>query len=158
MKIFKHNKLKPSFSMIKDNKAKDKVGVGNKPPPPSFNNLIKFEPSWTKLVQFNTIWSNLNQFVQVWSNLFQFDQVWSIWSNLTKFDPDYSTLFQFDQVWSNLIQFGFTHIYFVFKMLLNLSLLALVFTSEHCDAVHSSVQHRSDCEPSCLGGTSGPFD
>ena len=37
----KHYKLKPSFSIIKDNKAKDKVGVGNKPPPSSFNNLIK---------------------------------------------------------------------------------------------------------------------
>ena len=28
LKIFKHYKLKPSFSLIKDNKAKDKVGVG----------------------------------------------------------------------------------------------------------------------------------
>ena len=28
LKIFKHYKLKPSFSIIKDNKAKDKVGVG----------------------------------------------------------------------------------------------------------------------------------
>ena len=42
LKIFKHYKLKPSFSRIKDNKAKDKVGVGDKPP--SFNNLIKFDP------------------------------------------------------------------------------------------------------------------
>ena len=39
LKIFKHYKLKPSFSIIKD-----KVGVGDKPPPPSFNNLIKFDP------------------------------------------------------------------------------------------------------------------
>ena len=44
LKIFKHNKLKPSFSIIKDEKEKDKVGVGDKPPPPSFNNLIKFDP------------------------------------------------------------------------------------------------------------------
>ena len=44
LKIFKHYKLKPSFSIIKDEKAKDKVGVGDKPPPPSFNNLIKFDP------------------------------------------------------------------------------------------------------------------
>ena len=36
LKIFKHYKLKPSFSIIKDNKAKDKVGVGDKPPPPKF--------------------------------------------------------------------------------------------------------------------------
>ena len=42
LKIFKHYKLKPSFSIIKD--EKDKVGVGDKPPPPSFNNLIKFDP------------------------------------------------------------------------------------------------------------------
>ena len=44
LKIFNHYKLKPSFSIIKDNKAKDKVGLGDKPPPPSFNNLIKFDP------------------------------------------------------------------------------------------------------------------
>ena len=37
LKIFKHYKLKPSFSIIKDEKAKDKVGVGA--------NLIKFDPS-----------------------------------------------------------------------------------------------------------------
>ena len=34
----------PSFSIIKDEKAKDKVGVGDKPPPSSFNNLINFDP------------------------------------------------------------------------------------------------------------------
>ena len=34
LKIFKHYKLKPSFSIIKD----EKVGVGDKP------NLIKFDP------------------------------------------------------------------------------------------------------------------
>ena len=28
LKIFKHYKLKPSFSIIKDEKAKDKLGVG----------------------------------------------------------------------------------------------------------------------------------
>ena len=46
LNVFKHYKLKPSFSIIKDNKAKDKVGVGvvDKPPPPSFNNLNKFDP------------------------------------------------------------------------------------------------------------------
>ena len=43
LKIFKHYKLKPSFSIIKDEKAKDKVGVGDKPPLTSFNNLIKFD-------------------------------------------------------------------------------------------------------------------
>ena len=44
LKIFKHYKLKPSFSIIKDEKERDKVGVGDKPPPPGFNNLIKFDP------------------------------------------------------------------------------------------------------------------
>ena len=43
LKIFKHYKLKPSFLIFKDEKAKDKVRVGDKPPPPSFNNLIKFD-------------------------------------------------------------------------------------------------------------------
>ena len=33
LKIFKHYKLKPSFSIIKDNKAKDKVGWGTSPHP-----------------------------------------------------------------------------------------------------------------------------
>ena len=37
LKIFKHYKLKPSFPiMIKDNKKKDRAGVGDNPPPPSF--------------------------------------------------------------------------------------------------------------------------
>jgi hypothetical protein len=47
LKIFKHYKLKPSFSIIKDNKAKDRAGVGDKPPHPNFGrsinaNLIQF--------------------------------------------------------------------------------------------------------------------
>ena len=33
LKIFKHYKLKPSFSIVKDNKAKDRAGMGDKPPP-----------------------------------------------------------------------------------------------------------------------------
>ena len=44
LNIFQHYKLKPSFSIIKDEKEMDKVEVGDKPPPPSFNNLIKFDP------------------------------------------------------------------------------------------------------------------
>ena len=117
LKIFKHYKLKPSFSIIKD--EKDKVGVGDKPPPTSFNNLIKFDPIWSSLIQFDQVWSNLNRFDPIWSSLIQFNPIWSnlikfdaIYSNLIKFDqfdqvfdPFYSTLFQFDQVWSNLIQF-----------------------------------------------------
>ena len=33
LKIFKHYKLKPSFSIIKDEKAKNKVGWGTSPNP-----------------------------------------------------------------------------------------------------------------------------
>ena len=44
LKIFKHYKLKPSCSIIKNENAKGKVGDGDKPPAPSFNNLIKFDP------------------------------------------------------------------------------------------------------------------
>ena len=45
LKIFKHYKLKPSFPIIKDNKTKDRAGVGD--PPPNFGrsinpNLIQF--------------------------------------------------------------------------------------------------------------------
>ena len=36
LNMFKHYKLKPSFPIIKDNKTKDRAGVGDKPPPPSF--------------------------------------------------------------------------------------------------------------------------
>ena len=48
LKIFKHYKLKPSFLIFKDEKAKDKVGVGDKPQFQQFDhvwsNLIKFDP------------------------------------------------------------------------------------------------------------------
>ena len=54
--------LKPSFSIIKDEKAKDKVGVGDKPPTPKFQ-------------QFDQVWSNLIKFDPIYSNLIQFDQV-----------------------------------------------------------------------------------
>ena len=87
LKIFKHYKLKPSFSIIKDEKAKGRVGVGDKP-----HKVIKFDPILISLIQFDPIWSNLIQFIP-------------IWPYLIKFDPIYSTVFQFDHVWSNLIQF-----------------------------------------------------
>ena len=124
-------KLKPSFSMITDEKAKDKVWVGDKLPPQSFNNLIKFDPIWSSWIEFNLIYSNLIQFdpiwssliqcIPIWSNLIQFDQICAklnqvepnanlikfdpIWSKLFQFDPIWSNFFQFDQVWSNLNQF-----------------------------------------------------
>ena len=34
----------------------------------------------------------------------------------------------------------------------------LLFLSPFFHYFHFFLQHRSDCEPSCLGGTSGPFD
>ena len=61
LKIFKHYKLKPSFSIIKEEKEKYKVGVGDKPPPPSFNNLIKFDPIYSNLIQFDQVCAKLNQ-------------------------------------------------------------------------------------------------
>ena len=75
LKIFKHYKLKPSFSIIKDEKAKNKVGVGDKPPPQSFNNLVKFDPIWSSLIQFIPIWSNLIKFVPSWNKLIQFNPI-----------------------------------------------------------------------------------
>ena len=39
LKIFKHHKLKPSFSIIKDDKAKDRaaeMGAGGQAPNPKF--------------------------------------------------------------------------------------------------------------------------
>ena len=69
--MFKHYKLKPSFSIIKDEKAKDKVGVGGKAPTQKFQ-------------QFDQIWSNLIKFDPIYSNLFQFDQVCA---KLNQVDP-----------------------------------------------------------------------
>ena len=57
LKIFKHYKLKPSFSIIKD--EKDKVGVGDKPP----------------TTQVSTVWSSLSQFNPIWSSLCQIDPI-----------------------------------------------------------------------------------
>ena len=55
LKIFKHtNKLKPSFSIIKDNKAKDKAGVEDKPHPQVFT-------IWSSLIQFDQVCAKLNQ-------------------------------------------------------------------------------------------------
>ena len=70
LKIFKHYKLKPSFPiMIKDNKTKDRAGVGDKLPPTSFVRSInpnfiqklirtditqfRFDPIWSILIQLD---------------------------------------------------------------------------------------------------------
>ena len=52
LKIFKHYMLKPSFSIIKDDKAKDRagVGVGDKPPPPNYGRSIN--PNLTQFLYF----------------------------------------------------------------------------------------------------------
>ena len=47
---------------LKKDKAKDKVGVGDKPTPPSFNNLIKFDLIWSRLIMFDHVWSSLIKF------------------------------------------------------------------------------------------------
>jgi hypothetical protein len=74
LKIFKHYKLKPSFSTIKDNKAKEKGRGGGQAPTPNFGrsinpNLIQFEPILSDmnqiinliiLIQFEPILSDLN--------------------------------------------------------------------------------------------------
>ena len=53
LKIFKHYKLKPSFSIFKDEKANR--GGGQAP-------TLKFQ-------QFDQVWSNLIKFDPIWSNL-----------------------------------------------------------------------------------------
>ena len=75
LKIFKHYKLKPSFPIIiKHNKTKDRAGVGDKPPPPSFVRSInpnfiqklirtditqfRFDPIWSILIQLDLIWTD----------------------------------------------------------------------------------------------------
>ena len=121
MKVFKHYKLKPNFSIVKDGKTKDRAGVGvnfGRSVNPNltqflyfiqfylFSDLIQFEPILSDLNQiFNLdeFWSNLNQFELIWSNLNQFEL---IWSKLNWFEPICTNLNQFDPIWSNLNQFG----------------------------------------------------
>ena len=55
--MFKHYKLKPIFPIIiNDNKTKDRAGVGDKPPPPSFVRSIN-----PNLIQ-KFIRTDMNQF------------------------------------------------------------------------------------------------
>jgi hypothetical protein len=95
LKIFKHYKLKPSFSIIKDDNAKDRAGVGDKPPPPNFGRLI-----WSNLTQFlYFIQFHLNQFCLIWSYLIQFGL---LWSNFIKINLIKSNLVQFHLIWTSL--------------------------------------------------------
>jgi hypothetical protein len=47
--VLKHYKLKPSFSIIKDEKAKDKVGVWGTSPHPQVSKI------WSSLIQFDQV-------------------------------------------------------------------------------------------------------
>ena len=126
MKIFKHYKLKPSFSIIKINKTKDRAGVGDKPHPQiladqliliwynlsSFNptghlkikfDLILLDPIWYLLIQLDPIWFNLIWFELIFSCLIWFDPVLS---NLIQFGPicsNQSHLIHFDLTWTNYL-------------------------------------------------------
>ena len=84
LKIFKHYKLKPSFSIIKDDKAKD------------------FAPTdLINLIHLYLFWSNLNPFDPAWSDLTKCDPNWT---NFNWFEPNY----QSDPIWTNFIWFEFS--------------------------------------------------
>ena len=119
LKIFKHYKLKPSFPiMIKDNKTKDRAGVGDKPPPPSFVRSInpkfiqklirtemdqfRFDPIWSILIQLDLIWTDHLWFSLIWFNLVQLIWFVLLWSNLNQLDLIWSSLNQFYLIWTNL--------------------------------------------------------
>ena len=89
LKIFKHYKLKPSFSIIKDNKTKDR--------PPTLIQSILISSSLINLIQFDQVWSNFFYFIPLRSSLIQFDQVWS---NMNQFEPIWSNLNQFYLIWT----------------------------------------------------------
>ena len=55
--MFKYYKLKPSFSIIKDDKAKDRAVVGDKPPPPKLYDR-SINPNLTKLISFEPVYPN----------------------------------------------------------------------------------------------------
>ena len=137
MKIFKHYKLKSSFSIIKDDKAKDRAGVGagwgTSPHPqilldqliliwPNFYisfSFVWFDPTWSNLVSYDPIWFNSIWFELVCSYLIWSDPVWSklisfntLWTNLIHFATTGTNLIWFDAIWSNLIQF---YLIWIFK-------------------------------------------
>ena len=119
LKIFKHYKLKPSFSIIKDEKAKDRAGVvwGTSPHPQILaDQLILIWPNfyissnfiWTSFIQIINLihldlfqyWSFLIQFEPIWSNLIWFDP---IWTNFIWFEPNY----QSEAIWTNSSDLNF---------------------------------------------------
>ena len=75
LKIFKHYKLKPSFSIVKDDKTKDRAGVGDKPPPPSFVRSIN--PNF------------IQKLIRTEMEQFRFDPIWSILIQLDMIGTDY---------------------------------------------------------------------
>ena len=99
LKIFKHYKLKPSFSIVKDDKAKDRWGI-------MADQLFLIWPNF--YISSNFIWTNFIQIINLihldptWSDLNQFYLILtklSIWSNLKQFEPISSDL-NF-QKWAN---------------------------------------------------------
>ena len=80
LKIFKHYKLKPSFPIIiKHNKTKDRAGVGDKPPPPSFVRSIN--PNF------------IQKLIRTEMKQFRFDPIWSILIQLDLIGTDYLVWF-----------------------------------------------------------------
>ena len=130
LKIFKHYKLKPGFSIIKDNKAKDRAApsldrsINANLTQIYFFNLIGYLPNFP-IIKYNNkkvlagwgtpqilayqsiiFWSNssnLNQLDLTWFNLIQLDPTWS---NLIWFKPNN----QSDAIWTNFIWFEFSKV------------------------------------------------
>ena len=100
LNMFKHFNLKRSFPIIKDNKTKDRAGVGDKPPLPNFcRSLFQFDT-----ISFNCI--SKNQSESIWSKLIEFEPIWTnfIWFEANNQpDPSWPILIQFESIWSNLI-------------------------------------------------------
>jgi hypothetical protein len=109
LNMFRHYKLKPSFLIIKDNKAKDRAGVGETQIMagqliliwPDFYTSSNFV--WTNFIQIMPIWFILIFFDPIWANSMQFDL---IWSNFIWFEPNY----QSDPIWANFIRFEFSKV------------------------------------------------
>ena len=97
--MFKHYKLKPSFPIIKDNKAKDRAGWV------LADQLILIWSNFYFFIQLNiekSIRTDLNQFYLIWSYMIQFCL---FWSNFVSFDPILSLLIPFYLFWSNIVSF-----------------------------------------------------
>ena len=108
MKIFKHYKLKPGFSIIKDNKAKDRAA-------PSLDRSINanltqiyFFNLFVYLPNFPIIKYNNKKVLAGWGTpqilAYQSIIFWSNSSNLNQLDVTWFNLIQLDPTWSDLNQ------------------------------------------------------